>query len=124
MEEIEANDFEYKKAKAPDILTSGGLGPCIAVGAIYCSKGYLAHFSHIVPPRPELERLLGDLKKDVKNKSKLKIYIAGGGLDDCLNKEHLPDIDLKEVNKDILDTRKTTLKMIEEAGFACNIRKK
>jgi len=39
MEEIKLEPGEYKTAQSPDILDSGGLGPCIAVGAIYRQKG-------------------------------------------------------------------------------------
>src|SRR3989344_5498182 len=38
---IKVEMFEYTKAQKPDALTSGGLGPCIAVGAIYDPMGYI-----------------------------------------------------------------------------------
>jgi hypothetical protein len=107
MQEIIVEMFEYEKAKAPNSLKSGGLGPCIAVGAIYNKKGYLVHTCSGGESDPNLEQMLVDLKKDVKDATKLKIYVAGGS----------PD------NEITLADRRITLKKIKEAGFAGNIRK-
>lgn len=114
MKEIKVGVNEYKKATAPDILDSGGLGPCIAVGAIYGKKGYMVHW---VPGTilEELDKLLKDLKKGVKDLSKLDIYIAGGGID--------PDEEDEEEEKIVLEERELCLEKIADAGFSENIRK-
>ena len=111
---IKVDMNEYKKANAPDILTSGGLGPCICVGAIYNKKGYMTHF---VPGAGlyELDQLLDDLKRDVKRKSSLKIYVAGGELEPI--NENRPIDKTKENNETQIEYRKLTLDRIADYGF-------
>lgn len=72
------HQFEYRKAAAPETLDSGGLGPCIVVGAIYETTGYMAHYHTVSDSTTELDKLLDDLQQDVTDTGKLKMYIAGG----------------------------------------------
>jgi hypothetical protein len=94
---------EYKRANAPDILTSGGLGPCTCVGAIYGKKGYMVHYT-AGADSSEFDTFLGDLRREVKRKDRLKIYVAG--------LEEQPGLD--EI---ALDERKNVLKKIADSGF-------
>lgn len=79
--EIEVETLGYEKATAPDELFAS-LGPCIAIGAIYEDKGYLLHtqpvgwenFAAVLNP------ILFDLTNEVRDKAKLKLFIAGGSL--------------------------------------------
>jgi len=84
--EIEVEDTEYKKARAPNELYSGGLGPCIAIGAIYEKRGYMIHHHPVTSEQVSsvVRSFFADLQRVVKNKEKLKIYVAGGsiGVDD------------------------------------------
>tara|TARA_Y100000310_G_scaffold296126_1_gene328124 strand:+ start:525 stop:1010 length:486 start_codon:yes stop_codon:yes gene_type:complete len=79
MEIIKVTQFEYKQASAPDILDSTGLGPCIAVGAIYRGKGYMLH-THgdgLAYNESFDDQIFVDLS-EIPDKKGLKIYIAGG----------------------------------------------
>ena len=97
---------EYKKARAPHILRSSGLGPCICVGADYNKSGYMVHYPSGAYSL-KFEKLLKDLKKDVKDKSLLKIYVAGGA--------EVPEDE--ESTEMVLDARKDCLEKIADAGF-------
>jgi hypothetical protein len=107
MEEIKVDMNEYKTTTAPNILTSGGLGPCICVGAIYKKKGYMTHFV-TGAGLCELNRLLDDLKRDVKTKSSLKVYVAGG---------ELRGAKINSVDETQIEYRKLTLDRIADYGF-------
>lgn len=103
--------FNYRKARAPSQLDSGGCGPCVVVGAIYENNGFMAHYpSEYFAP---LEEMVTDLKREVPKISLLRIYITGGGLGSYL---------IKEERKVVLQNRSQTLQKITEAGFAPNLR--
>lgn len=114
MKEIKVNMCEYKKAKAPDELYSGGLGPCIAIGAIYEKRGYLAHhhscghnYSIFIDP------FFRDLRKDVKDDNKkCRIYVVGG--------EFRYDDEDKE---EVIEGRNIVLKKITQYKFQEAIKK-
>jgi hypothetical protein len=112
MEIIEVDLYNYKKAEAPDILTSGGLGPCIAVGAICGNQGFLAHYLSYGTIPLDLDLLLADLQS--VNKSQLEIYVAGAGLDGAASRES---------DEGVLEGRKLCLDRIAQAGFTENIKK-
>lgn len=69
MREIEVKNPNYKKARAPDKLYSGGLGLCIAIGAIYGKRGYMVHEHPVKHDYGAfIERtIFADLRKDVKD---------------------------------------------------------
>jgi|TARA_Y100000310_G_scaffold131979_1_gene131096 chemotaxis receptor (MCP) glutamine deamidase CheD len=43
MNSVRVREGHYETANDPDILYSGGLGTCVAVGAIYEGQGYMSH---------------------------------------------------------------------------------
>jgi len=106
MEEDEVT-FWYKTAKAPETLSSGGLGPCIAVGAIYREKGYMLHS----PPTQEgfgklLDPLFIDLKREVRDKNWVKIYVIGGESSQADN------------NDDVMAAQNAVIDKIAAYGFS------
>ncbi|MBR9683217.1 hypothetical protein GOV03_01635 [Candidatus Woesearchaeota archaeon] len=111
-ETIEVDMYNYQQATAPDTLTSGGLGPCIAVGAICGKDGFMVHYLGYVTTPDELEQMLFDLKEF--NKSQLEIYVAGAGFNDDNS---------TEANDSIAESRKECLDVIAQAGFTENIKK-
>jgi hypothetical protein len=115
MKVISVEQFEYKTAKPPDILDSGGQGNCIVVGAIYGNKGYMVHL-----PFEDacLDKMICDLKRDVTEKGELKIYLAGGGLTSDDVDEEL------NLNQHVMALRKYVVDKIAEAGFSDNIMAK
>ena len=108
--------FEYKKTTAPNRLTSGGLGPCIAVGAMYEGRAYMVHMVSLYDKPNLLNILLKDLKKDVKDKDKLKIHIAGG---DSYIKRSEPDFGVfaGQIDEDIENSKQGVLDLIRKEGF-------
>lgn len=118
MEDIHVEQSQYKRTGAPHVLFSGGLGPCIAVGAIYMKSGYMCHT--YTDSMEELDRLLSDLKKDVKSFSKLQIYVVGAS--PSFDSDYEDAQSIKEELADIQKRRDTTLEKIAHAGFQQNIR--
>jgi len=113
--EIELVSDDYQKAEAPDRMYSGGLGPSIAVGAIYGRKGYLAHFVPNDTISVKFEQFLKDLGKDVKNFAWLKIYVAGGG--DLFIPGQESEEDIRKIREGTLRGRKKCLDRLARAGF-------
>lgn len=112
MKEIEVEQFEYKTTKTPNELYSGGVGPCIVIGAIYEGRGYMLHevplsynFSS------DVERMFSDLRRDVRNNGKLQIYIVGGEIE--LN---------DEAESEIRAGRQSVLDKIARRGFGKCVR--
>jgi chemotaxis receptor (MCP) glutamine deamidase CheD len=128
-EDFKIGTCEYGTAVSPDTLSSGGIGPCIVVGAIYEKKGYLAHYVPlpIFIPISELETLINDLRSVVKDKSRLKIFVAGGAFDTGYElkvmKKFFSQKDIDEEHFECVSTRKRTIDMIAEAGFSQAIKK-
>ena len=86
-EYIKVEQFEMKKANSPDILRSGGLGPCIAIG-IYDSKtksGYMMHGLDF--QSDDLDGKIQEIKKDYGNLTELQIFAVGNSLDSFDNEE-------------------------------------
>jgi len=108
--EIEVDEPDYQTAFAPNELVARG-GPCIFLGAIYENKGYLLHVSHYSSKDSEPMNLFEDLKKDVKNKKWLKIYLGGGGFDIDLDQEY------------ILENRRLALEDIKKHGLESRIKR-
>ena len=90
----------------------GGLGPCIAIGAIYDKRGYMVHEHALRPDYAYfLERtIFADLRRDVKDKKKLQIYVVGG------------EIDAQYTNEK-REGRKIVLEKIVENGFQDSVIK-
>jgi len=108
---MQVKTLEYKTAESPEELYAY-LGPCIGIGAIYNRRGYLLHTQPVGWNNfsAQLAPLLDDLTKDVRDKSKLQIYIAGCSLDG-------------EYDQEVLEGRKTVLEAITNAGFQECLRK-
>lgn len=119
MAEYEVESDKYKKAKKEDILKSGGTGPCICVGAIDKKCQYLAHIVSFKDISTPLDNLLNDLKKDVKDKSKLKIIVVGGSEYDTLS----PEEENKELKDSILENRIRIIKRLKKEKFEKQIKK-
>lgn len=114
MAEIEVDALTgYNTAHAPDELYSGGHGPCLVVGAIYYKKGYMSH-DFAFGKSANLEKLLSDLKQDVKNMLRLKIYVGG------LEIEYDDD---EKIREHMRDKREKVLARISKKGFAKAIKK-
>ncbi len=108
---MEVDTLDYKTAQAPEELYAY-LRTCIGIGAIYNRKGYLLHTQPAgwVNFSLQLTPILEDLERDVEDKSKLQIYVAG-----CL-------LDGKDV-PEVLKGRATVLESIAKLGFKECIRK-
>ena len=103
---IEVGTMESATAHSPDILYSGGIGPCIAI-AIYDPYSKIGHMMH--SPDFELVNLKEDIEKIVqqsKDPSSLKVYAIGNSLDSeddeelqnfVLNNRILVEKTLKEI---------------------------
>lgn len=73
----------YSLASYPSILSSGGLGPCTAIGFMYNTEnekksGGLAHCFNPFERDNSLTRVLEDLSKIKLSHPELEIYLAGG----------------------------------------------
>lgn len=84
-EEIIVEQFEMKKANFPDILRSGGLGPCIAIG-LYDSKTRSGYMMHEVD-YTDLDRKIREIKRDYCDLRRLKIFVVGNSLDSLGSEE-------------------------------------
>jgi len=107
--EIRVSTFEYETATAPDELYSGGIGPCIVMGAIYGKKGYMIH-GHSINTNfgMFIEPIFTDLRKAIHKKN-LGIYVIGG--------ETARDED-PECVEEILHGRQTLLDKIKDEGLS------
>mgnify|MGYP001563469104 CR=1 FL=1 len=112
MKEIKVHQLKYKTTRAPNELYSGGLAPCIAIGAIYGKKGYMYH-AHPVGHNfsSHVEPIFRDLRRDVKDKTKLQIYVVGGEIE--VNDEY---------ENEVKAGRQTVLDKIAQSGFEKCIR--
>jgi hypothetical protein len=102
--------LDYKTAESPENLLAH-LGPCIGIGAIYEGKGYLLHTQVGVDYSEVLKPLTEDLIRDVRDKTRLQIYVAGCSI------YHEDYVDDDECIDNILEGRKTILDIITKAGF-------
>lgn len=83
MKEIYVEENEYAFARSPDILTSGGLGVCIAIGALYGNKfkfGGMIHSPDFMVTPKLLDPFLRKLAKKHRDDYPLRLYLAGGNL--------------------------------------------
>lgn len=89
--EVYVEMFLMEKEFYPNILNSGGLGPCVAIGIYNPNErsGYMIH--HPMPYKDNLNSFFKVIKKDYKNTSNLKIYVTGNSpseTDDLTQDEH------------------------------------
>ena len=112
MRTIDAGMDEYVNATAPDILGSGGLGPCISIGAIYGERGYMVHYIPLqrFDEVPCINEFFRALKMEAKDKSKLKIYVAGGQI---VSEQEDED----KILEYLVQGRQTVLDKITEQGY-------
>jgi hypothetical protein len=104
MGRIIVENFEYKTAKSPDSLFAC-VGPCIVIGAIYGKKGYMFHHVPVGDYYEIIKPIFNHLKRDAKDKNKLKLYVAGGG------------IYMEDYTDATLMARDDVLRKIKECGF-------
>lgn len=79
---IDVEVSNYRRAEAPYDLFSGGVGTCVALGAMYANKGYMVHVS---PDEPDFLTLINyffkDLHRECKDNRQLQLYVIGAQLD-------------------------------------------
>src|SRR3989344_6481983 len=109
----DVKEFGYEKCNSPDILFAD-VEECAGIGAIYENLGYLYHspFVDVEVAVRELEKILDDMKNDVKNIDNLIITIAGL----CLNV-------YASKNTQLL-LREATLSEIAKYGFGSQVETK
>ncbi len=102
----------YRTARAPNILASGGLGPCIAVGAIAGNKGYMMHYIPLqnIDRVDCVVRFFKGLEKDVSDKSKVKLYLAGGAA-------FKDDTEAEEIFDSLIEGRENILRKLRDNGY-------
>jgi len=76
-DQIDVEMFEMEKAECPDILASGGLGPCIAIGVydLQSKSGYMMHDPQF--EEEDLEERIKIIREDYKDLSRLSLFVAG-----------------------------------------------
>ncbi|MFA4875584.1 MAG: hypothetical protein WC956_03800 [bacterium] len=68
--------FTMEKASSPDVLYSGGLWPCVAIG-IYDPRTKSGYMIHYVPHAAGLEKDLERVRQDFRESAPLRIYVHG-----------------------------------------------
>lgn len=79
-EYIYANERQMKKANSPATLTSGAMGPCVAI-AMYDPKtrsGYMLHEPSFFCT--DLRCMIQKIKQDYGDLSRLNVFVAGNSL--------------------------------------------
>ncbi|MFT7615960.1 MAG: hypothetical protein ACI8Y7_000787 [Candidatus Woesearchaeota archaeon] len=106
-------DGHYKKTTFPHALYSGGVGPCLVVGALHLQDAYMLHNSApteiVLEP---LEKMLLNLRQDVKKGENLSLYVIG--------REPVYEL---ELIADAKVDQASILHMICQQGFGGNIKK-
>ena len=76
-EEIYVGMGDLKKALYPNILCSGGLGPCIAVAVYHPAtrSGYMLHEHHA-----DIEAKIKEIQEDYRDLSRVRVYVTGNSL--------------------------------------------
>jgi len=79
MAEIFVDMFKLGRAASPDILFSGGLGPCVAI-AVYnphIKTGYMMHEPNLGIRRNSLKEFISAIKRETTNMLELKVCATG-----------------------------------------------
>lgn len=82
---IDVQENEYKKARAPDVLVTEGIGPCTGIGMIDTATktGYLAHLNDYDVSNGGYRRFTNWVTNEIEDRSSLIVKIAGrSALDD------------------------------------------
>ena len=81
MEEYRLEIGEGRAASAPDIMRSGGLGPCIAIAAYdpRTRSGYMVH--EPAPGKQELAAFVQVVENAYGGLERVRVFAAGGALD-------------------------------------------
>ena len=71
---------QFKKAEFPDILNSGVLEPCIAIGFLAKDQGigYMLHQPHV--EGTQLESQVASIEREIGTLSNLHVAVTGGSL--------------------------------------------
>jgi len=100
--EVSESD-EWKITKAPHIIETTGLGPCIGV-IIYDPQSKNAMVGHFADPRPDnLEGMLDEAIKTFPDTTKIKIYVGGGSPELCCDPHLTNDKAIKNFVKQQLE---------------------
>lgn len=76
-ETIEVDIGEWKITKAPNIIETTGLGPCVGV-IVYDPETKQAMVGHFVDPRVDnLQSMLDEAVQRFPNKERLQVYVGG-----------------------------------------------
>jgi hypothetical protein len=80
--EIEVPMFEWRRVEYPDILKSGGLEPCIAIG-LYDPETRSGYGYHYIPGSryTELRKMIASARNVYHDLSGLAVFIGGNSLD-------------------------------------------
>ena len=108
--------FDFEKVIYPDVISSGGLGPCIAVG-FYNSKlkeGYMVH-EPCFHDSKSLDRIINSIKSDGTNLNDLTVYATGNSIscydDETQKKYNLADrVYVESVLKSFFSKSQLTIK--------------
>jgi len=74
---------------SPNLLSSGGLGPCIAI-AFYDSnskKGFMIHSPHM--KSEDLDSKINELKQELGSLYKVKVFVCGASIDSSFDSEEM-----------------------------------
>jgi hypothetical protein len=98
---------------SPEIISSGGLGPCIAIG-IYHKRKKKGYMLHVACPSASAsaETFLDHVIKETKNTETLKVYVCGSSIERRDGRESVEDANqdrefIKELINEKLKTRNT-----------------
>lgn len=78
---IEVDQGEVKKAQPPDVVETGGLGPCVGI-FIYdpvTKQAIAAHFTDPIQDEKIFSEMLDEVDQIFPDKQRLRVYIGGGG---------------------------------------------
>lgn len=97
-EMIEVEQGVWKVAKAPDIIETTGLGPCLGI-ILYDKKEKQAAVGHFAnPEQGELENFFVQVRQLFLDKKNLKVYVGGM----CYDLMNAPDFVVDKAARDFV----------------------
>jgi len=115
-EEIEVGMGELKKALYPNILCSGGLGPCIAVAVYHPAtrSGYMLHEHHA-----DIEAKIKEIQRDYRDLSRVQVYVTGNSSLSSLDTEQRAferyfRVDVEKIINQYFNQRQTTFEWLAD----------